>query len=84
MSQEVTKSAERLKQEIDIKKEELKFLNAFYLPLYTATGALMVSGSPLSVSYRIGCCLIALLSLSALDIQKRKVLLEINSLIKKL
>jgi len=83
MSQEITRSVDRLKQEVEIQKEELKFLNAFYLPLYTAIGALVVGGNSMSVSYRIGWCLVVLSLFGILSFQKRKVLRRIESLIQK-
>lgn len=84
MSQEVTNSVEKIRQEIEICKEELKFRNAFYLPLYTAMGALVVGGNSMSIGYRIGWCVVVLSLLRFLDIRKRSVLRKIDSLIQKL
>jgi len=47
MLREPGPGVERIKQQIDVKKENLKFLNSFYIPLLSGVLAMSVSSTPI-------------------------------------
>ena len=82
MAQEVKKSVERIKQEIEFYKENLKFLNSFYLPLLSALAVLSVSHD--GNTYKDGSLFMVLYALGFLTLIKMDTLFTIKSLIKQL
>lgn len=76
------KSVEQIKQEIDFYKENLKFLNSFYLPIGTGLVVIFFSNNP--IPYRTGWVLTGLFSLGFLTLLKRDLLKDISKLIKEL
>ena len=82
MLSESEKSVERIKQEIDFYKENLKFLNSFYLPLASGLAILFIGKDP--VPYKAGWILVGIFIIGFLTLLKRKVLVTIAKLIKKL
>ncbi|HEY4061259.1 MAG TPA: hypothetical protein VGM30_05135 [Puia sp.] len=81
MSQELVKSAERIKQEIDFQKENLKFLNSFYLPLITSLVILVVGDGSIPWLHKVGWFLIGSLGIGYLTLLKLDVIEIIDELI---
>ena len=82
MPQETGKNAEQIKQKIDFYKENLKFLNSFYLPLIT--GIITLTFSNNLILLKAIWILVSLIAWEYLTLLKLEVLTKINSLIKKL
>ncbi len=82
MLSESEKSVERIKQEIDFYKENLKFLNSFYLPLASGLVALFIGNN--SVPYKAGWILVGIFAIAFITLLKKEVLITISELIKKL
>lgn len=82
MLSESEKSVERIKQEIDFYKENLKFLNSFYLPL--ATGIVIMFVGNNTVLVKTWWILVGLFAMGFLTLLKQVVLSTISELIKKL
>src|SRR5260221_5131209 len=74
-------SAERIKQEIDINKENLKFLNSFYIPLLSAAVTIFLPNNPMSLLVKLAWTVIAFVSLIFLSFFKKRVHVAINKLI---
>jgi len=84
MLREPEPRAERIKQEIDINKENLKFLNSFYIPLLSGALAVFLPNNPMSLLIKSAWTLVACVSLIALSFFKKRVRSLINKLIQKL
>ena len=70
MSQETVRSAEQIKQEIDFQKEDLKFINSFYLPLISGVVVALFGNSPIlakAASFCVGSIAIGFLTLFKRD-----------------
>jgi hypothetical protein len=84
MLREPGPGTERIKQQIDVKKESLKFLNSFYIPLLSGIFIMSVANTPIPYvvvwSWVIG----ASIFLIFISLVKRRVLAKINALIQKL
>jgi len=77
-------SVEHINQKIELKKENLKFLNSFYLPLYSGIIWLAANNNPLSSKKNAEFFFLGFIALGVIFLKKRKVLKEIDLLIKKL
>jgi len=77
-------SVEHIKQKIELEKEKLKFLNSFYLPL--SSGLVVMVVRPTQVSSRDNAMyfLGGLIIFGFISLERKKVLKEIDLLIKKL
>lgn len=84
MSREPDPDAERIKQEIDFNKENLKFLNSFYIPLLSAAVALFLPNNPMSSLKKLSWALVIGICLVILIFLKKRVHVTINKLIQKL
>jgi hypothetical protein len=82
MLSESEKSVERIKLEIDFYKENLKFLNSFYLPLASGITVLFIGKDP--VPYKVGWILAGIFLIVLLTLLKKRVLIIISKLIKEL
>lgn len=82
MSQETVRSAEQIKQEIDFHKENLKFLNSFYLPL--ASGLILLPLSNGFNPYKAGLFLAGSFAIGFLTLLKKDARNSIDKLIKEL
>jgi hypothetical protein len=82
MAQEVKKSAEQIKQEIEFQKEDLKFLNSFYLPIGAGLVAEAASIGP--APYKETWILAGLFALGFLNLLKEDAVKNINQLIKQI
>ena len=74
------KSVEQIKQEIEFYKENLKFLNSFYLPIGTGIVIQFTSNSPML--YKAAWLLHGSLAMVLLTFFRKKMLHKINTLIK--
>jgi cytosine/uracil/thiamine/allantoin permease len=84
MLREPDPSAERIKQEIDINKENLKFLNSFYIPLLSAAITVFLPSNPMSLLEKLAWTLVTGMCLVILIFLKKRVHVAINKLIQKL
>jgi hypothetical protein len=84
MSQENENSEESIKQKIEIQKEKLKLLNSFYLPILSGQALMVVNVSPVPSWKRAIFFLVGWIILGFIYLETKKVLKEIDSLIKKL
>jgi hypothetical protein len=84
MSRENENSIEYIKQKLEFKKEKLKFLNSFYLPLGSGITVLIVSTNSVSSWDNAIFFLFGLIIFGFILLEKRRVLKEIDSLIKEL
>ena len=84
MSREDENSAEQIKQKLEFKKENLKLLNSFYLPLLSGMALLVVKAGPVSSWNNAMYFFAGLIFLGFIHLKRKKVLREIDSLIKKL
>ncbi|HWK02465.1 MAG TPA: hypothetical protein VNS58_02465 [Puia sp.] len=84
MLREPGPGAERIKQQIDVKKENLKFLNSFYIPLLSWPFAMSISSTPIPPFVIWSWGIWASIFLIFISLMKRRVLAKINTLIQKL
>jgi hypothetical protein len=84
MARETLRNEEKLKQRIDFLKENLKFLNSFYLPLLSGTVILLVSNNPMPITLRLSWILIACMAISFLTLLKFDIVDTIDRLIDEL
>jgi hypothetical protein len=84
MLREFEESAEQIKQRIDIYKENLKFINSFYLPLVSAMIALLIVNDTMPQHLRLGWIAVGAMSISLLTLLKLDIMQTINTLIRNL
>jgi hypothetical protein len=84
MSRENGKSAERIKQRIDLCKEQLKFINSFYLPLASGIIVLLFSHDTMPAEIRMGWTLAGGFGVCFLTYWKYRTTNKIKALIKEL
>ena len=84
MSREDENSAECIKQKLEFKKENLKLLNSFYLPLSSGMVLLVIKESKVPSWDNAIYFLLGLVIVGFVSLERKKVLREIDSLIKKL
>jgi len=84
MLREFEESAEQIKQRIDIYKENLKFINSFYLPLVSAMIALLIVNDTMPQNLRLGWIAVGAMSISLLTLLKLDIMQTINTLIRNL
>ena len=84
MSREFEDNAEQIKQRIDIYKENLKFINSFYLPLVSAMIALLIVNDTMPQNLRLGWIAVGAMSISLLTLLKLDIMQTINTLIRNL
>ena len=84
MSREYVKSAELIKQRIDLYKEQLKFINSFYLPLVSGIVVLVFSHDPMPAGIRVAGILVGGLGICILTWMRFVTLDLIEALIKEL
>ena len=84
MSRENENSAESIKQKIELKKEKLKLLNSFYLPVLTGLALMVIKVGPVTSWNNAIYFLFGLIFLGFIYLEMKKVLKEIDLLIKKL
>lgn len=84
MPDDTEKKREQIKQQIDLYKENLKFLNSFYLPLLSGIPAIFFIRNPISRETQFFCYFTIFVSIFTLTILKFIEMKVINDLIKKL
>jgi hypothetical protein len=82
MSQEAVRNAEQIKQEIDFQKEDLKFLNSFYLPLVSGIVVTLFGNGPILA--KVGSICVGSIAMGFLTLFKRDKLNSIRNLINEL
>ncbi len=81
---ESEQNVELIKQRIDLFKENLKFINSFYLPLLSGIAILVVTDTSQPIIFRYAWALMGLVVLSFLNLLKQDIAREINGLIDQL
>lgn len=70
MPRESEDNKEQIKQQIDFYKENLKFINSFYLPLISGMIALLVINDTMPQNLRLGWIAVGAMSISFLTLLK--------------
>jgi hypothetical protein len=84
MPHEFEDNKEQIKQRIDFFKENLKFINSFYLPLISGIIAILVVNDTMPQNLRLGWIAVGAMSISFLTLLKLDIIQSINTLIKEL
>ncbi len=84
MPRESEENKEQIKQQIDFYKENLKFINSFYLPLIFGMIALLVINDTMPQNLRLGWIAVGAMSISFLTLLKLDIIQTINTLIRSL
>jgi hypothetical protein len=74
-------SAEHIKQKIELKKENLKFLNSFYLPVLSGLALMVVKANTVTSGDSAEYFMLGLIFLGFITIKKKMVRKEIELLI---
>jgi len=84
MSREPEENEEKIKQKIDFYKENLRFINSFYLPLISGMMVLLVVNDTMPLSLRLGWIMVGIMSIGFLTLLRLDVVDAINTLIRDL
>ena len=81
---ESEQNVELIKQRIDLCKENLKFLNSFYLPVLSGMAIVIATDNSMSVILRYSWSIVGLMALCFLTLLKQDAVDTIDGLIDKL
>jgi hypothetical protein len=79
MPREFEDNKEKVKQRIDFYKENLKFINSFYLPLISGMIALLVINDTMPFNLKLGWIAVGVMGISFLTLLKLDIIQAINT-----